>query len=146
MSVRDEERNLLEEYSFSVQGFHDSLRGLNSAVEEARARCDKARWACEKLRTKLEREKTQRTPPGSSATCPERCRLQQQWGLAAESYHDALNNVQLSSGMVHNGEEREQIERTRIACIQALKVLEDHERAHRCGQRASIGSAVASSA
>jgi hypothetical protein len=134
MSVRDEERNVLDEYHVSVQGFHDSLKGLSSAMEEAHARCERARRACEELRTACEREKTQRKLPHSSAFCTERD-------------HDVLNSVELSSSIVVDGPERERIERARNACNYAFKLLEDHEHAHGCLPKPSArGSANASCA
>jgi hypothetical protein len=147
MSVRDEERNVLDEYHVSVQGFHDSLKGLSSAMEEAHARCERARRACEELRTACEREKTQRKLPRSSAFCTERDRCQEQCGAAVASYHDVLNSVELSSSIVVDGAERERIERARNACNYAFKLLEDHEHAHGCLPKPSArGSANASCA
>jgi hypothetical protein len=146
MSVTDEERNVLEEYCFSVQGFHDSLKGLSSAVEEAWNRCEKARRACEELRTAREREKTQRNVPCSSVSCPERYRLQERWAAATESYHDALSSISPSSKVLGEREECERIERARNTCNYAFKLLDDHERTHGCRQNVLKGSANAKSA
>jgi hypothetical protein len=137
MSVRGKEENVLEEYNVTLQGFHDSLKGLSSAIEEAQSRCEQARRACEVLRVAYQNENTQRKPPRSTTFCAERDRLQEQCVTAVESYHDALDSLASVSLVVYSGQEPEKIERIRKACNHAFKLLEDHEREHRCRQQTS---------
>lgn len=144
MRITEEERNILEEYCFSVQGLHDSLKGLNSVVEEAWNRCEKARRECEELRIASEREKTHRNLAGITF-CPERHRLQERLAAATESYHDALS-ISPSSNPLGDRQECEPIEQARNVCNDAFKLLEDHERTHGCRQHVSKGSANAKSA
>ena len=136
----------LEDYNVAIQDFHDSLRGLDAAMQEALGRCDKARLACEKVRLVYEDEQAQRASTRSRFHCPEREAIEEQYLLEVIAYGDALNIIQLRPRVV-NEAEGQRIERARNACRAALKVLEDHERMHRCSRVTSTrGRANASSA
>ena len=139
-------RMALEDYNVAIQDFHDSLRGLDAAMQEALGRCDKARLACGKVRLVYEDEQAQRASTRSRFHCPEREAIEEQYLLAVIAYGDTLNSIQLRPRIVSEAE-GQRIERARNACRAALKVLENHERTHRCSRATSTrGRASASSA
>jgi hypothetical protein len=139
-------RMALEDYNVAIQDFHDSLRGLDAAMQEALGRCDKARLACGKVRLVYEDEQAQRASSRSRFYCPEREAIEEQYLLAVITYGDELNTIQLRP-RVMNEAECQRLERARNACRAAFKVLEDHERTHRCLRAMSTrGRANASSA
>ena len=139
-------RMSLEEYNVAIQDFHDSLKGLDSAIQEALDRCDKARLACGEARLVFEDKQAERPTSRSQFRCRERDGIEEQYLLAVIAYGEALNPIQLRPRIV-NEAERQRIERARNTCRAAFKVLEDHERTHRCSRATSTrGRANASSA